>query len=186
MNIIYGQINTNPNKPHEDEFRQNLKKLFTQGGLKNIYFAYSLLELIDLMQDHKGEPFWIISNFPPDSSYVDGALPKVNTQTECTYWEADGYEKSFNFFGYLLNSNNVPFLSIITGAPSSRLSIQDLCKINPETQVKMKRKNQLVYEGDYHDNLLSYLSKQIKLFKMDVLIESGYSHELDLPQKEME
>ncbi|MBI9068496.1 MAG: hypothetical protein JEZ09_14470 [Salinivirgaceae bacterium] len=104
MNILYAQINTDPNKEGQNDFREALIRLFAKRGLHTIYFAYNAMESIDLFQDHKDEAFWLFSNFPPNSSYVEGALPKVNTQTECTYWVADGYEKSFKLFGYLLKN----------------------------------------------------------------------------------
>ena len=170
MIIIYAQINTDPNKEGQSKFRYYMTGKFNKQGFNNIFFAYTIVEIIDLAQDYKDEPFWIFSNFPPDSSYVDGATPKVDINNETTYWDVDGYDRSYNFFSYLLNNNSVIQWNIITGAPSHKLLFQRLKEINNNVTIRFVRKGELMNNGIYYLNLNNYIEKEIKRFKIEQII----------------
>lgn len=167
MNILYAQINTNPNKEGQDDFRSGITRLFTQRGFQNIFFAYTAEELINILQDHKDEPFWLFSNFPPNSSYAEGAMPGNDKSIDASFWKADAYNKSFTLLKFLINNYSIARWNIITGAPAIKLPMKNIMSINTETQTRFMRKEELIHFGKYELHLFKYLENEVKRMKIE-------------------
>lgn len=124
MNVLVAQINYNPHSAEQLALRKNLTDhINRQGGNIDIHFAYNTVELINILQDTKGLPFWLFSNFPPDMSYPDFQNDSSKKkQAPQQLWDTRAYSVSMKLLAFMYRNYYIKLSFIITGAPELEMA----------------------------------------------------------------